>query len=105
MLLYLDKVEIEEVSNMKLDQLIDMDDLSLSSEKKNFIANVDEISVSTFGTKSFYSNKVSFNLDFEKEKEEMPLLYLDDNSTSNRENNCTAQTTKRAKDETQEVIM
>ena len=82
-----------------------MDNLSLSSEKKNFIADIDEMSVSIFDTKLFYGDKVGFDLDFEKEKEEMPLLYLDDNSTSNSKNNWTVQTTKRIKDETQEAIV
>ena len=58
MLLYPDKVEIDEVANIKLDSLIDMDDLSLSSNNKNFIAKEDNMSVSTFGSKSFYSNKI-----------------------------------------------
>ena len=77
-----------------------MNHLSLSFKKKNFIANADEILVSTFGTKSFHRDKVEFDLDFKKEKEEMPLLHLDDDSTSDRENNCTIQTTQRAEDET-----
>ena len=46
-----------------------MDNLSLSSEKKNFIADADEASVSIFGTKSFYWDKVGFDLNFENEKE------------------------------------
>ena len=66
-----------------------MDNLSLSSEKKNFVADIDMISVSTFGTKSFYRDKVSFDLDFKKEKKDIPLLYLDIDSTSDREDNYT----------------
>ena len=103
--LYPDEVEIEKVNNTKLEWLIDMDNLSLSFKKKNFAANIDEISVSTFSTKLFYRDKVSFDLDFKKEKEEMPPLHLDDDSMSDREKNYTAQTTKRAEDETQEVIV
>ena len=45
----------------------------------------DDMSVSNFGTKLFYRDKVSFELDLEKEKEEMPLLYLDNNSISERD--------------------
>ena len=77
-----------------------MNSLFLSSKKKNFIADTDEIIVNVFGTKSFYRDKAGLDLDLEKEKEEMLLLYLDNNSTSNRENNSTAQTTKSMDDET-----
>ena len=45
----------------------------------------DDIPVSTFRTKLFYRDKVSFELDLEKEKEEMPLLYLDEDSISERD--------------------
>ena len=90
---------------MKLDSLIDIDNLFLFSNKKNFIAEEDNISVSTFGTKLFYSDKVSFDLDLEKEKEEIPLLCLDDDSISEREINNTAQTTERAKEETHEAVV
>jgi hypothetical protein len=47
------------------------------------------MSVSTFGTQLFYSDKVSFNLDLEKEKEEILPLCLDNNNISDREINCT----------------
>ena len=104
-LLYPDKVEIEEVNNMKLDLLIDIDNLSLSSKKKNFIVKENNIPVSTFGTKSFYSDKVSFDLDLEKCKEEILLLCLDDDSMSKRKINCTTQTTEKAKEETQEAVV
>ena len=77
-----------------------MDNLSFSFNKKNFAATEDDILVSTFSTKSFCSNKVSFDLDLEKEKEEIPPLHLDDDSISEREIHNTVQTTKRTKEET-----
>ena len=55
--LYLGEVKIE-----------DMNNLSLSLEKKNIIANIDEMLVSTFGMKLFYRDKVTFNLDQEKKE-------------------------------------
>ena len=73
--------------------------------KKDFVADKDDILVSTFSTKSFYSDKVSFYLDLEKEKEEMTPLHLDNDSTSDREINHTAQTTERTEEETQEANM
>ena len=62
-----------------------MDNLFLSSNKRNFVAVEDNILVSTFRTKLFYRDKVSFELDLEKEKEEMLLLYLDKDSISERD--------------------
>ena len=82
-----------------------MDNLSFFSNKKNFIAKEDDMSVSTFGIKSFYGDKVSFDLDLEKKKKEMLPLYLDNSSTSQKESNHTAQTTNRAKDKTQEAVV
>ena len=43
MLLYPDEVKIEDVNNTKLEWLIDMDNLSLSSEKKNFAGCADKM--------------------------------------------------------------
>ena len=83
--LYPNKSKIEEVTNTKLDWLIDMDNLSLSSDKKSFMEAEDDMSVSTFRTKSFYGDKVSFELDLEKEKDKVPPLHLDNNSISKRE--------------------
>ena len=57
MLLYIDEVEIEDTNSVKLEWLIDIDDLSLSSEKKNFAANIDKMLVSIFGVKSFIEIK------------------------------------------------
>ena len=103
--LYLDEVEIEDTSNIKIEQLIDMDNLSLSYEKKNFVADSDKILVSTFDTKSFYRNKVGFNLVFKMEKEEILSLHLDNDSASDRKNNCTIQTAEKADNKTQEAIV
>ena len=66
-----------------------MNNLSMPSKKKNFIADEDEILVSIFGAKSFYRDKVRFNLDLEKEKEEIPPLYLDNDSMSDWEGSST----------------
>ena len=71
-----------------------MDNLFLSSNKKNFVAAEDDMSVSTFGTKLFYRDKVNFELDLEKEKDEILPLYLDSNSASEREIHNTVQTTE-----------
>ena len=60
--------------------------------------------VRTFGTKSFCSDKVSFDLDLEKKKEEILLLYLDDDSVSEREIHNTVQTTERTEEKTQEAV-
>ena len=72
--------------------MIGLDNLFLSSKKKNFIASIDSISVSTFSTKLFYGDKAGFDLEFKKEKEEILPLCLDNGSTRNRENNCTTWT-------------
>ena len=90
---------------MKLDWLIDMDNLSLSSDKKNFMATEDNISANTFGIKSLYGDKVSFELDLEKEKDKMPPLYLDNNSISKRKDCNTAQTTKETIEGTQDIVV
>ena len=71
----------------------------MSSGRKNFVAVEDDILVRIFGTKSFYSDKVSFDLALEKEKEEILLLCLDD-SASEREIHNTVQTAKRTKEKT-----
>ena len=60
--------------------------------------------VSTFSIKLFYSNKASFDLYLEKNKEEMITLHLDNDSISKREINCTTQTIEEAKGETQEAV-
>ena len=60
--------------------------------------------VRTFGTKSLCSDKVSFDLDLEKKKEEILLLYLDDDSVSEREIHNTVQTTERTEEKTQEAV-
>ena len=44
-----------------------MNNLFLSSDKKNFVAEEDNMSVSTFSKKSFFGNKVSFNLEIKND--------------------------------------
>ena len=51
--LYPDKIEMKDMNNAKLEWLLDIDDLTLFSEQKNFVADIDEISVSVFSAKSF----------------------------------------------------
>ena len=80
-----------------------MDNLSLSSDKKNFVVVEDDISVSTFRAKSFYRDKVSFELDLEKE--EISLLYLDNNSISDRNMDNTAHTTEETIEETRDTVV
>ena len=82
-----------------------MNNLSLTHKKKNFTADADKILVSTFGNRSFYRDKIGFNLDLEKKMKEIHWLCLDDDSASDREGSFTSQTTESINNETQEVIM
>ena len=43
--------------------LIDIDCMSLSPEKKIFLADTGDLSVRTFGSKSFYGSEVMFSVD------------------------------------------
>ena len=55
-------MKVEDTNNAKLEWLTEMDNLFLSSKKKNF-TDVDKILVSTFGVKSFCREKVILDLD------------------------------------------
>ena len=59
------------MNNAKLEQLIDMDDFFLTHKKKNFTADADKILVSTFGNRSFYRDKIGFDLDLENKMKEI----------------------------------
>ena len=81
-----------------------MNDLSLSSDKENFLADIDKISVSTFGLKLFYGEKIIIDLDQEKEKEVVTPVHLEDDSISNQEDSSIAQTITCNNDEIQDSI-
>ena len=44
---------IEDVENIKLDLVVEIEDLSFSGDEKTFLTNADEISVIKFCTKCF----------------------------------------------------
>ena len=92
------------MNNAKLEQLIDIDNRSITSGKKNFVADADKMLVSTFSNRLFHRDKVRFDLDLEKMKK-ISLLCLDNDSKSDREGSSTVQTTESINNETQEVIM
>ena len=84
---------------------MDIDDLSITSGKKNFVADADKMLVSTFSNRLFYRDKVRFDLDLEKKMKEIHWLCLDDDSASDREGSSTSQTTESINNETQEAMM
>ena len=98
-------MKIEDINNAKLEYWIEIDDLSLSIDKRNFAADVNKILVSIFSAKSFCREKEIFDLDKEKEKEVVILTCLEDNSTEDWEDNSTAQTKTHNNNKIQEVIV
>ena len=54
--LHLDKEEIDDAKKTKLDQLIGIDDLSLLSSRKEFLADEHDLLANMLGAESFCSN-------------------------------------------------
>ena len=61
--------------------------------------------MSTFGTKLFFGDKASFDLDLEKDKKKILLLHLDNDSTSKREVCNTVQATEETIEETLDTVI
>ena len=75
------------MKNVKLDWLLEIDNLSIFSVKQNFVADIDSILVSAFSTKSFCRDRVTFKednkiiIDSRAEYKEDKYLLVSDNRT------------------------
>ena len=93
-LLYLEEAEIEDAYKMEIDWLIDIKELE-TTEGDNKSVTIDDISIQSFGDRSFFSVNQTQNKedDFQSNTHQSLALSELDTSTSDTENNLVQDTT------------